>query len=88
MSLKPIYLVETKDLKFEDIQGISGFLEYGFNMLSQHRKYYSPTLDSFLIEEDYQELLPSNRVIELLDIEKFRLYKCLGGFDGFPWDRT
>lgn len=87
MSLKPIYLVETKDLKFEDIQGISGFLRHGFNMLSQHRKYYSPTLDSFLIEEDYQELLPSNRDIELLSIEKFRLYKCLGEFDEFLWDR-
>ena len=88
MSLKPIYLVETKDLEFEDIQGISGFLELGFEMLSASKKYYSPTLDSFLIEEDYQDLLTSNRDIELLDIEKFRLYKCLGEFDGFPWDRT
>ena len=87
MSLKPIYLVETKDLEFEDIQGISGFLELGFEMLSASKKYYSPTLDSFLIEEDYQDLLTSNRDIELLDIEKFRLYKCLGEFDGFPWDR-
>ena len=88
MRLKPIYLVETKDLKFEDIQDISGFLRHGFNMLSQHRKYYSPTLDSFPIEEDLQEILPSNRDIEILDIGKFRLYKCLGEFDGFPWDRT
>ena len=88
MSLKPIYLVETKDLEFEDIQGISGFLELGFEMLSASKKYYSPTLDSFLIEEDYQDLLTSNRDIELLDIGKFRLYKCLGEFDGFPWDRT
>ena len=87
MSLKPIYLVETKDLEFEDIQGISGFLELGFEMLSASKKYYSPTLDSFLIEEDYQDLLTSNRDIELLSIEKFRLYKCLGEFDGFPWDR-
>ena len=87
MRLKPIYLVETKDLEFEDIQGISGFLELGFEMLSASKKYYSPTLDSFLIEEDYQDLLTSNRDIELLDIEKFRLYKCIGEFDGFPWDR-
>lgn len=88
MRLKPIYLVETKDLKFEDIQGISGFLEYGFKMLSLNKKYYSPTLDSFFTEETYQDLLTTDRSIELLDIEKFRLYKCLGEFDGFPWDRT
>lgn len=87
MRPKPIYLVETKDLKFEDIQGISGYLRHGFNMLSTI-KYYSPTLDSFHTEENYQELLTSNRDIEFLSIEKFRLYKCLGEFDGFPWDRT